>query len=277
MGFLLLAIFSNCMISIMMRVSAGKTKQNLSVLASNYLVCCLLGAAYGGFDIAAVKIPGFSATILLGLISGVLYLASLLSFQRNTKKHGIVLSAVFMKLGLLVPFVLSVTLFREAPTVIQIAGFFLALFAIVLMNWEKDGAGKGFGIGLVVMLLINGGADAMSKFFDVFGVGTEGVYLLITFGTALVLCVALAVCKKERPGLKELLYGALIGVPNFFSSKFFLGALQKLPAVVVYPTVNVAAMLIVTLTGVLVFRERLRKMQWFALAAIIAALVLLNI
>ncbi|MBO5837128.1 MAG: EamA family transporter, partial [Oscillospiraceae bacterium] len=177
--------------------------------------------------------------------------------------------------GLLVPFVLSVTLFREMPSAVQIAGFFIALFAIVMINWEKGG--KRFGFGLILMLLVNGSADVMAKFFRVYGVGSEETYLLITFGTAFVLCSALAIFKKERPGYKELLYGALIGIPNFFSSKFFLGALQKLPAVVVYPTVNVAAMLIVTLVGVLVFRERLRKLQWFALAAIIAALVLLNI
>ena len=171
MGFLVLAILCSCMISIMMRVSSGKTKQNLSVLAANYLVCSLLGAIYGGFDIAQFQLPGFSATAWLGLISGVLYLASLLCFQRNTKKHGIVLSSVFMKLGLLVPFVLSVTLFREMPSAAQIAGFFIALFAIVMINWEKGG--KRFGFGLILMLLVNGSADVMAKFFRVYGVGSE--------------------------------------------------------------------------------------------------------
>ena len=32
-------------------------------------------------------------------------------------------------------------------------------------------------------------------------------------------------CKKEKPGLPELLYGTIIGIPNFFSAKFLLGAL----------------------------------------------------
>jgi multidrug transporter EmrE-like cation transporter len=69
----------------------------------------------------------------------------------------------------------------------------------------------------------------------------------------------------------------LIGVPNFFAAKFLLGALTKLPAVVVYPSFSVGTMLLVTLTGVAVFRERLSRGQWVALAAIIVALVLLNI
>ena len=91
------------------------------------------------------------------------------------------------------------------------------------------------------------------------------------------LCLVLVVRGKERPGFRELLYGTLIGVPNFFAAKFLLAALTKLPAVVVYPSFSVGTMLLVTLTGVAVFRERLSKVQWIALAAILGALVLLNI
>jgi multidrug transporter EmrE-like cation transporter len=50
-----------------------------------------------------------------------------------------------------------------------------------------------------------------------------------------------------------------------------------LPAVIVYPTFSVATILVVTLAGVGLFRERLRKLQWVALAVILAALILLNL
>ena len=99
----------------------------------------------------------------------------------------------------------------------------------------------------------------------------------MAFFTAFVLCVALVIHKKERPGYRELLYGTLIGIPNFFSAKFLLGALTELPAVVVYPSFSVGTMLIVTMTGAAIFRERLSRIQWAALAVIVAALVLLNI
>ena len=85
------------------------------------------------------------------------------------------------------------------------------------------------------------------------------------------------ILKKERPGKNELLYGALIGIPNFFSSRFLLGALGQIPAVVVYPTFSVATILLVTLTGVAAFKERLTAKQWIGLGVILVALVLLNI
>lgn len=278
MVFLLLAIMSSSMISIMMRASSGKISANLSMLATNYFVCSLLGAVYGGFELVMPQVQGFSVTVWLGLISGVLYLAGLVAFQTNTEKNGIVLSSIFMKLGLLVPFVASVLLFKEIPTVTQIAGFCIAVFAIVLINMKKEDDGRNFGFGLILMLLLSGGADVMAKVFDVFGPASlSALYLFYTFATAFALCVVLVVHKKERPGLREILYGTLIGIPNFFSAKFLLRSLTDIPAVVVYPSFSVGTMLIVTLTGVAVFRERLSKVQWFALITIIAALILLNI
>jgi drug/metabolite transporter (DMT)-like permease len=248
------------------------------MLATNYLVCSVLGVVYGGFELVAPQVEGFSLTVWLGLVSGVMYLTSLVLFQVNTNRNGIVLSSVFMKLGLLVPIVASVLFFHEIPTLSQIVGFCIAIFAIVLINLKKEGDGKAFGFGLIVMLLLSGAADVMAKIFNVFcPEDLSALYLFYTFATAFVLCVALVMHKKERPGFRELLYGTLIGIPNFFSAKFLLGALTKLPAVVVYPSFSVGTMLVVTLTGVAVFRERLSKVQWIALAAIIAALVLLNI
>lgn len=277
MIFLLLAVFSSAMVSIVMRLSSEKITANLSMLAVNYLICSLLGAGYTRFDLLP-RIPGFSVTLCLGLVSGVLYLAGLVMFQSNTRKNGIVLSSVFMKLGLLVPIAASVLLFRESPTVSQIAGFCIAVFAIVLINLKKDSGGKTFGFGLIVMLLLSGGADVMAKFFDVYGPPSlASLYLFYTFATAFVLCLVLVVRNRERPGFREFLYGTLIGIPNFFSAKFLLASLTRLPAVVVYPSFSVGTMLIVTMTGVAVFRERLSKVQWAALAAIILALVLLNI
>lgn len=278
MGFLLLAICSSTLISIMMRLSADKVSANLSVIATNYCICALLGAVYADFELVVPQVSGFGTTLMLGLVSGVLYLTSLVAFQTNSWKHGIVLSSVFMKLGLLVPIALSVVLFQEIPTALQILGFSVAIVAILLINWQKKGSEKGFGLGLIWMLLLSGGADVMAKFFDALcPESLSALYLFYNFGTAFLLCLVLVIRKKERPGFREFFYGTLIGIPNFFSAKFLLASLGSLPAVVVYPSFSVGTLLIVTLVGVLLFRERLRKAQWIALAAILAALILLNI
>ena len=85
-------------------------------------------------------------------------------------------------------------------------------------------------------------------------------------------------CKKEKPGIKELCWGAALGLPNYFSARFILGALgQGIPAVIVYPTFSVATMVVLTIAGVVFFRERLSRREWIGLAMILAALIFLNI
>ena len=118
----------------------------------------------------------------------------------------------------------------------------------------------------------------MSKVFEELGnPALSDYFLVVTFGTALLLCLILCKADKEKMGRWEVLFGLLIGIPNFFSAKFLLGALQDIAAVIVYPVYSVATILTVTVTGVLVFREKLEKKQWLALGMILVALVLLNI
>ena len=278
MLFLCLAILSSCAISILMRVSTNKVSAKLSMLGVNYIICSLLGAAYAGFDVLCPQVPGFSVTVILGVVSGILYLGGFVAFQWNTAKSGIVLSSIFMKLGLLVPMLLSVLIFRELPTWAQMIGFCIAIFAIVLINGKGEKGESSLGWPLFAMLLLCGGSDAMSKVFEVLGTAAlSQQFLFYTFAVALVLCVALVVYKKERPGIWELLFGVAIGIPNFFSAKFLLRSLADLPAVVVYPSFSIATMLLTTLIGVFFFKEQLKKRQWLALVGIILALFLLNI
>ena len=282
MLYLLLAILSSATIAIVMRLSSNKVTSGNTMLATNYLVCLVLATLFGDFQLLPLADAGFGKTVVFGAINGFMYLMGFVLLQYSTGKNGVVLSSVFMKLGLLVPIVLSLVVFGEVPDVVQAVGFFLAIGAIVLINYEegtKQGVSTGKGKWILVLLLLaGGGGDAMAKVFSMYGPQhLEGTFLFYTFLSALVLCLALVIRKKERLQPAALLYGVIVGVPNFFSARFLLKAVGALPAVVVYPTFSVATMLVVTLAGVLAFRERLRKNQWIALAVILAALALLNI
>jgi drug/metabolite transporter (DMT)-like permease len=173
--------------------------------------------------------------------------------------------------------VLSVFLFAEIPTPMQWLGFVLAVGAIILINYEKGTSFSGVRLPLVLMLLSGGCGDAMSKVFEVYGSPSQGdLFLFYTFVSAFLLCIGLILRKGERPDRYALIFGVVVGFPYFFSAKFLLMALERLPAVIVYPTYSVATILAVTLAGIFLFKERLRRLQWVALTVILAALVLLN-
>lgn len=278
MVYLLLAVVSSALISIVMRMSTGKVQNKVSMLAVNYVVCMVMGACFTGFGNLFPEDPKMPATIGMGVINGFLYLSGFVLLQWNVRKNGVVLPTLFGKLGLLVPMILSIFLFGEMPSVLQGLGFVVAIAAVVLINYEKKSVNNGFKAGLLILLLANGSCDAMAKMYEQYGSSNLSEhFVLYTFAVALVLCVALMLLRKEKPGKSELMYGAIIGVPNFFAARFLLMAVENLPAVIVYPTFSVGTILLVTLTGVLFFKERLNKRQWIGAAAILTALILLNI
>lgn len=274
---LIASILASAFIAVIMRLSSNRVRSPLAMLFANYLVCTVLGAVYTDFRIVLPQEPGYFTALGLGLINGGFYLSSFMLYQRSTRKNGIVLSSIFMKLGLLVPMVLSILFFHEIPSTVQLLGFGLAVAAILLINYQKDSMQGNLGLGLLLLLFMAGCGDAMSKVFNMLGnAALEDQFLLFTYGTAFLLCTAATAVQKEKPGKQEFLYGALIGIPNFFSTKFMLGALIDIPAVVAFPTFSVATVLLVTLAGTAFFREKLSKNQWIALAIILVALALLN-
>lgn len=280
MFYLILAILCSSMVQIIMRLSTNKVSNNMSMLAMNYVVCSLIAACYTGFgNLFPVGTAGMGTAMSVGFGQGLLYLLAFIWLQMNNRRNGIVLSASFMKLGLLVPMAVSIFLFGEEPGVLHILGFILAICSIILINYEPKGsATASFKLGLVTLLLIGGLGDTMAKLYQEWGnAALSSQFLFYTFASALVMSIGLLIYKKERPGKTELLFGALVSFPNYFSSKFLLKALEELDAVIVYPCYNVATIFIATLAGIWLFRERLQKRQWIAICIIVAALVLLNI
>lgn len=280
MLYLILAIVSSALISVLMRVSEKYSRNRLSLLAMNYLMCSAMAVITMGPQLNVSTGEGVGplfTSIGLGCVSGVLYLASFMLLQWNISKNGVVLPSTFMKLGVLVPTVMAVFVFGEALKISQILGIAAALCAIFMIQ----GGGKsdtGSIAGLIVLLLVGGITDSMSKIYEEIGpADLKDLYLLCTFGVALLLCTILCIVKKQKLTAMDALFGLIIGIPNYLSSRFLLLSLSEVSAVVAYPSFSVGTIVLVTLAGVLLFKENLSKRKIVALGTILAALALLNL
>ena len=276
---LILAILSSMLVSVTMRLSEPRIKNNVSMLAVNYAVCTALSVAYAGrMALVPAGEAGLPFALLWGLLSGGMYLASFLLLQWNIGKNGVTLSATFMKLGVLVPTVLSMIAFGEKPGAAQAVGIALAVTAIIMINTGKGGAKAASVLSLVALLCCGGLTDFTGKIYE--EMGSEALsdhYLLYAFVAACALCAVLAVVKKQKLTVRDAAFGALVGVPNYYSARFMLASLGSVPAVIAYPTVNVGTIVAVSLFGLLLFRERLSRRQAAAMGVILVALVLLNL
>ena len=276
---LLLAVLSSALVSVAMRLSKPYVKKETALLAVNYLLCSLLSWQDTGFTVLFPAVTGLPTAAALGILDGFLFLAGFVLLQWSIRRNGVVLSATFQKLGLLVSMLVSVICFGERPALWHWFAFGVALAAIVLMNYRPGREKAGSMGGLLLLLLSCGGCDAMSKVFEVYGsAALSGHFLLYTFLTALGLCILLTVFRRQGlPGKAEWVFGLIVGIPNYFAAKFLLASLVTLPAVIVYPVYSVATLLAVTFAGIALFRERLEKRQWLAMGMILLSLVLLNI
>ncbi len=279
MFYLIIGILFSSMLSILLRTSEKYVKGDTATLAMNYICCSVVAFFDAGAANIFTKHPSLNIALFLGIIGGFAYLSSFLLLQYNIKENGVVLPATFMKLGLLVPTTASVIIFRERPGVIQIIGFAIAIFAIILINSDKkSGSQKNLKIGLLIALLILAGlGDVMSKFHEEWGsFDLTSSFLFFIFFTACLLCLVVTARKKQKIGPWEIFFGLIIGIPNYYSSKFILIALESLPAVVVFPTFSVGCIVVVTLAGLVFFKEKLSKRQATALGMIMVALAMLN-
>ena len=277
MGNLLLAILSSMGVSVMLRLGEGRTGSRYGRFAVNYLAAAAL--AFLAMPEKAFPLNGSGAVAIgLGAFQGVLYLVTFIILQNSIGKNGVILSSTFARLGLVVPMVLAVFAFGELPSPLQFTGFLLAIAAIWIIRTAGGGGTAASKSGLLLLLVCSGISDSLSKVFERVGDrALDAHFLLITFLAAMVISLALMVRKGERLGWREVLWGCLVGVPNYGSVFFLLRALGELPAVLVYPTYSAGAILAISLVGVLAFRERPGRRQWCGLAVILLALVLLNL
>ena len=277
MIYLILAVISSALVSVVMRLSQRFARNNITMLAANYVMCTAAAAILAGGMIPTGE--GAALTMGLGSFCGVLYLLGFVLLQWNIQRNGVVLPATFQKLGVLVPTIAAITVFGETARWTQLLGIAVAIGAILLMQGRGgDKAANRSTLGLIALLMCGGMSDVMSKVFQTWGNADHGNYFLVfTFLIALVLCLALCAVKKQSVTVPDVLCGLALGVPNYMSARFLLWALREVPAVVVYPSFSVGTIIVVTLVGMFCFGEQVEKRKLAALGLILGALVLLNV
>lgn len=275
---LILAVLTGGSVSIVLRMSKGHAKNDMTLFAVNYVICFLLARAFMGKTTLIVHEDGIRFALAAGIISGALYLINFILLQNSMKHNGVVLSSTFMKLGVLVPTLLAITVFGEHPSMIQCLGFVIAVIGIILIHFEKDSAGSSaHKFLLIILLFVAGITDSMANVYDKIGnPDLKDHYLFYVFVAAFIIAVFAAIIRKEKPCLQDVIWGMLVGIPNYLSARFLLLSLGSVPAMITYPVYSVGSIVLITLAGVLLFKEKLSRQKMIALFLVIISLVLLN-
>ena len=202
---LILAIICSSGNSLIMKFHEKHSDNRVALLLMNYVMAVIFGGALVVKEIAHLNFHRMGMTPLLGMVNGFFYVSAFLLLQLSIRKNGATVSASLSHMGLLIPVLLSIVLFREYPGSTQWGGVILAVASLTVVSIPTGGFSVGKGsraIGassaegtsyrwlLIPMLVCSGMADTMSKVFEAFCPHEmEDFFISITFAMALVLCI----------------------------------------------------------------------------------------
>ena len=283
MLFLILATLASAGNALTMKFAGSKSDNSWSLLFFNYLaavVISTLSATRSGLAVTEVE----PRVWLLGLVAGVLFVVTFALLQVNVRRNGATVSASMARMSAIIPLALSIVLFGEYPSPTGACGIVMAVVAIALLaaspkETHEPSAPRPSARGLLVPMVLSGGiADTMPKIFEATSnPAHEEAYILMTFGTALVVCLIMFLRAHERQRGIDIACGAMLGAFNFFSTDLSVRALMELPAYVVYTGFSMGVVLVTYAVNVLFMHERLTRRDNVAIVLIVITLVLINL
>jgi multidrug transporter EmrE-like cation transporter len=279
MIFLLLAICCSVAVAVVITYGHRKKLPTFSLLATNYVVATAASVIGSG---ASARIFGVPEEMGLSLILGFFFIGCFWLMMKTVEKLGMVIPVTLMRLSAVIPTAGSILLYGEIPTMLQVAGILLAFFALPLASPRpltratlRPLLEGGFGWGLLLFVSF-GITEFLFKFQkEALPIENPSDMLQVVFGTAMVIGIVAALRKRERVTLHVLAAGAVLGIVNMYSAKFFILAVRELPGMVLFPVNGIGVIMLSTITAMILWKERLAARNYLYLACAAVALVLI--
>lgn len=280
MHFLLLTILCSTSIALILKNSDTKKGEPIVLLAGNYLLASIISLMLIFFR----EDVQFSIhTLFFGLGLGLLFVISFFAFAKAISYAGTGLATTSSRLSVIIPIVFSIIIFKENPSEFQKLGFVFTVITFILFYFSiSDGHKTGDGffkyILLIAVLIGIGINDFSMKVFKSWRPEQEEpFFVFFIFISAFVYASIYIAIKRVKIAKHTALWGLTLGVPNVFSTIFLLSALALLPAILVYPIINVGIIIFTTLLAFIIWKEKLNRWGVLALTSGILAIVFLSI
>lgn len=283
MIYLTLAIVSSTLIALVLKFSENRNLNRNVVTSSNYIAAFTIslvmffGRGGGQQESSIVSVLG------LGVIAGILYFLGFIFIQKSIKENGVGITGAVSKIGIIVPVLLSIMLWREIPNLLQGIGIIISLSAIILINISSGDLSslKNFKRTVLLLFIISGSVELSTKLFErYYQTGSKPLYLFITFFTAFVISIYFTF-RDLKSGKKftktDIVTGFIVGIPNMFTSYFLIESFRYIKASVAFPIYSAGTILLISLSGIVFFKEKLKRKEIFAIVMIVAAIVMMNV
>ncbi|MCF8275883.1 MAG: EamA/RhaT family transporter [Flavobacteriales bacterium] len=283
---LALSILSSSVLLVIFKYFQKFGVNTFQAITVNYVVAASLGYMMTPEHFSMAELThkpwALSAVLIGSVFIGMFYIMAL-----SSQKVGIAVSSVANKMSLVIPVVAGFILYNETMGALKITGIVLAVIAVVMVTFTKTKleVESKYLVLPFIIFLGSGFLDTIFKYVQTtqLATGEIEIFSASLFLMSAIVGSSILIAKRVFKGsvleTKSIIAGFALGVPNYFSIHFLLNALNlpNLESTVVFPINNTGIVLLSTLLAILLFHEKLSKLNWAGVALAVASISLIAI
>lgn len=280
MLFLLLSIFCSVTVGVIFKKARRYEICLTQVIMWNYVFALLFCYLFFSPDIAAVDTAApWSIYIPLMLLLPSIFMFLAASINRM----GIVKTDAAQRLSLFIPILAAWFIFGEDFNLLKLIGLGIGFPAILLILSKKDENTNKDWLYPAVVLIGFGIIDVLFKQIALHTSLPYTTSLFVIFCGSLAVITLIAVYEmlfqKQKFDIINFAFGSLVGIFNFGNILFYLMAHKEFsenPSTV-FAAMNMGVIVLGSLAGIFLFKEKLSKLNFLGLFMALAAIVFITL
>ena len=303
---LIIAVLCSVAVSVLLKVARKRHIEIQQAIAFNYIVALslswfLLKPDFKGLEFTDFIAQSENTPIFLAL--GILLPSVFIIMSKAVEFAGIVRSDAAQRLSLFLPILAAFLIFHETLSQSKAIGIVLAfvgLFCLLSKPNQQNAVDKkqrflnvGYtngpeGVSKRTSELTNNFRGILGLVGVWFGYGIIDILFKQIaksggiFPTTLFIAFSLAACimfiyllfKRTQWNVASFVGGIILGVLNFFNILFYIKAHQSFGSnpTLVFAGMNIGVICLGTITGALIFKEKISKVNWLGIVFSLCAI-----
>lgn len=281
MIYILLSISCSVTVAVLLKLAKRYKIHVLQAVMWNYFTAVILSYVFFRPELKDLTVMPSQLNISLGILLPLLFLV----LAASVKNIGIVKTDIAQRLSLFIPILASLYLFGEHFSELKIAGLVVGFIAIFLTLFRKSAASSEkyafiypvmvfIGFGIIDVLFKQLAQDKSIPY-------TTALLMIfaISFFVALLVLLYTVLVKKQKVELVNFICGIILGGFNFGNILFYMKAHRSMadnPSTV-FAAMNMGVILLGSLVGIILFKEKVSKLNYIGIAMALAAIVLITL
>ena len=276
---LIIAVLCSVAVSVLLKVARKRNIAIQQAIAFNYIVALslswfLLKPDFKGLEFTDFIAQSENTPIFLAL--GILLPSVFIIMSKAVEFAGIVRSDAAQRLSLFLPILAAFLIFHETLSQSKVVGIVLAfvgLFCLLSKPNQQSAVDFRGVLGLIGVWFGYGIIDILFKQVAKSG-GAFPTTLFIAFSLAACIMFIYLLFKRTQWNVASFVGGIILGVLNFFNILFYIKAHQSFSSnpTLVFAGMNIGVICLGTITGALIFKEKISKVNWLGIVFSLCAI-----